>query len=112
MLFRCWGDRVAGVGSSEWGSGYFSIEKPASVLEAELRFNIVDWDNGVHFVSSFRLKAGFPYWIGPVAHGKLDMSLPGTQVFVEGPLNVKLELVQSKEVLRHDVTVGSRDGHA
>ena|SRR5450755_2013197 len=58
-LYRCWGERTFGVGSTEWGSGYFSVSKPRTVLEAEMRFNIVDWDNGVHFVSSFRLKPGF-----------------------------------------------------
>lgn len=112
LLYRCWGNRSPGVGSSEWGSGYFSCEKPSSVLEAELRFNIVDWDNGVHFVSSFRLRPGFHYWLGPVLHGASDSSLPAWQVLVEQPLQVKLELISSREVLRHDVFVGPRDGHA
>jgi len=35
LMYRAWG-----AGSREWGSGYFSVEKPASVLDAELRFNI------------------------------------------------------------------------
>ena len=112
MLYRCWGERAQRVGSTEWGSGYFSLEKPVSVLEAELRFNVVDWNNAVHFVSSFRLKPGFSYWLGPVAHGACDTSLPGWQVFVEQPLTVKLDLVSSREVLRHDVFVGARDGNA
>lgn len=112
LLYRCWGERSPGVGSTEWGSGYFSLEKPRFVLEAESRFNIVDWNNGVHFVSSFRLKAGFAYWLGPVAHGALDCHLPGWQAFVEQPLNVKLELIKSKEVLHHDVYVSARDGNA
>jgi hypothetical protein len=55
LIYRAWGSS-----STEWGSGYFSLEKPASVLDAELRFNIADWGNGVHFVSTFRLKEGFP----------------------------------------------------
>lgn len=112
LLYRCWGFRSPGIGSSEWGSGFFSLEKPASVLEAELRFNIVDWDNGVHFVSSFRLKPGFTYWEGPVAHGKDDLRLAGTQVLVPEPLAVKLELLKPREVLRRDVWVGPRDGRA
>jgi len=112
LLYRCWGERTPGVGSSEWGSGYFSREKPASVLEAEMRFNIVDWNNGVHFVSTFRLKPGFSYWLGPVAHGAGDKHLEGWQVFVEEPLAIKLELVRSREVLRHDAFVGPRDGNA
>lgn len=112
LLYRCWGERRPGVGSSEWGSGYFSVEKPASVLDAELRFNIVDWDNGVRFVSSFRLKPGFAYWQGPVAHGPQDLCLAGTQVFVEEPLAVKLDLLGPREVLRQDAFVSARDGHA
>jgi hypothetical protein len=112
LLYRCWGDRSPGVGSSEWGSGYFSLEKPGSVLEAEMRFNIADWNNGIHFVSSFRLKRGFAYWLGPVAHGASDRHLTGWQVFVEQPLTVKLELVKSREVLRHNVFVSARDGNA
>jgi hypothetical protein len=112
MLYRCWGERSPGVGSYEWGTGYFSLEKPASVMEAELRSNIVDWGNGVRFVSSFRLKPGFAYWVGPVAHGTSDARLPGSQVYVEGPLAIKLDLITSREVLRHDVFVGPRDGNA
>jgi hypothetical protein len=112
MLYRCWGERTRGVGSGEWGEGYFSLEKPASVLEAEARFNIVDWNNGIHFVSSFRLKPGFAYWLGPVAHGALDRHLFGTQVFIDPQLNIKLELIKSREVLRHDVFVSPRDGRA
>lgn len=113
LLFGCWGERVAGVKSGEWGT-YFSTEKPVSVLDAELRFNIVNWPkgSGLHFVSSFSLKSGFAYWIGPVAHGKTDKSRPCMQVFIEEPLTVKLELVKSKELLRHDVYVGPQDGHA
>lgn len=114
LLYRCWGLRTRDVGSSEWGCNdkpvYFSLEKATSVMDAEMRFNIVDWDNGVNFVSTFRLKPGFHYWQGSVAHGELDHSLPGTQVIVEQPVRVKLELIKSKEVLRHDVIVGPKDG--
>jgi hypothetical protein len=112
LLYRCWGNRSANVGSTEWGTGYFSLEKPSSVLEAELKFNIVEYDNGVHFVSTFLLKTGFEYWAGPVAHGDSDCSLPATQVYVAGPLEIKLKLVKSKEVLRHDVIVGPIDASA
>lgn len=112
LLYRCWGTRRPGVGSGEWGTGYFSLEKPSSVLDAELRFNIVDWDNAVNFVSTFRLRPGFEYFVGPVAHGESDISRIGSQVFIEQPLDAKLELVKSKEVLRHDVFVGPKDGNA
>ena len=107
LLFRAWGAT-----STEAGSGYFSLEKPTSVLDAELRFNIADWGNGVHFVSTFRLRSGFTYFVGPVAHGKRDLSRPGTQVFVETPLSSKVERVISREVLRHDVSVVSSPGNA
>lgn len=112
MLYRCWGYRSLGIGSSEWGTGYFSLEKPSSVLEAELRYNIVDWGNGVNFVSTFRLQPGFAYWCGPVAHGILDAGLPGVQAYVEPPLQVKFQLLQSRQVLKHDVWVAPRDGTA
>jgi hypothetical protein len=82
------------------------------VLDAELRANIVDWGNGIHFISTFRLLPGIPYWIGPVAHGLRDESIPAEQVFVEPPLEAKLVIVRSKELLRHDVAVGPRDGRA
>ena len=111
-IYRCWGYRSLGVGSSEWGTGFFSMSKPSSVLEAELRYNIVDWDNGVNFVSTFLLQPGFAYWCGPIAHGILDSALPGVQAFVEPPLKVKIHLVRSREVLKHDVWVGPRDGNA
>ena len=111
LLYRCWGDRAPGRGSSEQGKGFFSLDKPRSVLDAELRFNIVYWENGVHFVSTFRLKPGFAYWSGTVAHGASDLRLPGSQIFVEPPLEIKLVLITSREVLRHDVFVGPRDGN-
>lgn len=112
MLYRCWGARTQQIGSTEWGTGYFSLEKPSSVLDAELRFNIVDWGNGVHFVSTFRLLPGYAYLAGPVSHGALDLSGQGSQVFVKQPLGVKLVLVRSKEMLRHDVSVAAHDGRA
>ena len=107
VLHRAWG-----AASSEWGSGYFSLEKPASVLDAELRFNIADWGNGVHFVSTFRLRSGFAYLVGPVAHGRRDLSRPGMQVFIDAPLATKLERVGTFEVLHHDATVSQRSGRA
>lgn len=107
LLYRAWGGT-----SGELGGGFFSLEKPESVLDAELRFNIVDWGNGVHFVSTFRLNAGTHYLVGPVAQGRRDLSRPGSQVFVEPPVNTKVTLVRSKEVLRHDVAVGPRAGTA
>lgn len=107
LIYRAWG-----AGSSEWGSGFFSLEKPTSVLDAEMRFNIADWGNGVHFVSTFRLKSGFLYYVGPVAHGKHDLSKAGTQVFLEAPFVAKVERVGKFEVLRHDVYVVQRTGTA
>jgi len=107
LLYRAWGAR-----STEWGSGYVSLEKPVSVVDAELRFNIADWGNGVTFVSTFRLKGGFPYFVGLVAHGKRDLSRVGTQVFVESPFVVKVERVATFEVLRHDASVSQRAGTA
>lgn len=106
VMYRAWG-----ASSSEWGSGFFSLEKPTSVLDAELRFNIADWGNGVHFVSTFCLKEGHAYFVGPVAHGPQDLSRAGTQVFVRSPLAVKVELQKHREVLRHDVTVVQRTGN-
>jgi len=97
ILYRCWGGS-----SSEWGTGYFSLEKPSSVIDAELRFNIVDWGNAVRFVSVFRLKPGFHYYVGPVAHGSRDLSRKGQQVFVEAPVMPKLWLVVSREFLNPD----------
>lgn len=107
VMYRAWGAH-----SGEWGSGFFSLEKPTSVLDAELRFNIADWGNGVHFVSTFRLKEGHAYFVGPVAHGARDLSRPGTQVFIDSPLEVKVVLERHREVLRHDVTVVQRTGNA
>jgi hypothetical protein len=111
LLYRCWG-----VPSTEWGTGYFSLEKPTSVIDAELCFNIIDWGNGVNFVSTFRLKKGFLYWAGPVGHGPHDTSRPATQVLVDvkslhgeaklvQSLQTKIELVKSKELLKHDAYV-------
>lgn len=107
VMHRAWGGK-----STEWGTGYFSLEKPESVLDAELRFNIADWGNEIHFLSSFRLKPGFEYLVGRVAHGQYDLSRLGHQVYLLGPLHPKIILIESKKVLRHDVTVLQRAGHA
>jgi hypothetical protein len=106
-VYRAWGGA-----STEWGTGYFSLEKPESVLDAELRFNIADWGNQIHFVSSFRIANGAPYLIGRVAHGVRDLSRKGTQVYVEPKWRSLVRLVTSKEILRHDVFVSSRIGSA
>ena len=106
LIYRAWG-----AASSEWGSGYFSLEKPQSVLDAELRFNIADWGNGIHFVSTFRVKEGVSYFVGPLAHGSRDLSKPGTQVFLESPFITAIERVGSFELLKHDVSVAPRAGH-
>ena len=107
LIYRAWGGS-----SAEWGSGYFSLEKPASVLDAELRFNIADWGNGVHFVTTFRLKEGFPYHVGPVAHAACDLSKKGTQIYLEPPFVTQVERLGKMEVLRHDVSVVQRGGSA
>ncbi len=113
VVYRCWGFRDAGVGSREWGTGYFSMVKPRSVLDAEVGFNLLNYDdqpgfgtNGINFVSTFRLLAGFAYWRGSIAGGI------GDQIFVEAPLGPKMLLVKSREVLRHDAFVSARDGTA
>ena len=107
LVYRAWGAT-----SSEFGTGYFSLEKPTSVLDAELRFNIADWGNGVHFVSTFRLLPGFAYFVGPVAHGRADLSRPGTQIYVPPPAGTKVERVGAFQVLKHDVSVVQRSGNA
>ena len=106
IMYRAWGSR-----SKEIGTGYFSLEKPKSVLDAELRFNIADWGNAVHFVSTFRLLPGYGYYVGPVAHGPQDLSTPAHQIYLELP-RTKVELVLSRELLPHDVTVVQRPGRA
>jgi hypothetical protein len=103
VMYRAWG-----ASSSEWGSGVISLEKPESVLDAELRFNIADWGNGVHFVSTFRLKPGFFYYKGPVAHGSKDLLLAGTQIFIESPFVIQVVKVGLFTILKHDVTVVQR----
>jgi hypothetical protein len=105
-MFRAWGGS-----STEWGSGYFSLEKPTSVLDAELRFNIADWGNEIHFVSTFLLKEGFPYYAGKVAHGSGDISKKGTQIYLESPFAIQVKRIGNFEVLPHDVFVSPRAGH-
>ncbi len=107
LMYRAWG-----ASNTEWGSGYFSLEKPTSVLDAELRFNIADWGNGIHFITTFRLKERFPYYVGPVAHGEHDLSRPATQIYLKAPWKFAVELVGQREVLRHDAFVVQRPANA
>lgn len=107
LLYRAWGG-----GSGEWGSGYFSLEKPRSVIDAELRFNIADWGNAIHFVSTFRLKQGYEYFVGAVDHAAGDLSRAGTQVWIESPFVTKIERIGTFEVLKHDAFVVQGKGRA
>ena len=106
IIYRCWGGD-----STEWGNhyaGYFSLNKPTSVLDAELRFNIVDWGNRIFFVSTFRLVPRSKYWEGDVYHRQSDLRRPATQIYLEAPVANKLRLLVSREPLRQDVHVLTR----
>lgn len=104
VMYRCFGHTTSEFG--EEGKGvYFSRQKPGSVLEAELLFSIAEWGNAIHFVSEFRLKPGFIYYEGEVFHAKGDLSLKACQIYVPPPVQIKVELLKSKETMRHDVTV-------
>jgi hypothetical protein len=76
-----------------------------------LRFNIVDWGNAVRFVSTFRIGGGVPYYIGPVAHGARDLSLSGTQIWINKRDLVNVELLKHAEFLKADghVVFSGRD---
>lgn len=103
LVYRAWGGS-----SSEWGSGFFSLEKPASVMDAELRFNIADWGNTIHFVSTFRIVSGVPYWVGPIGHGPTDLSRSGTQILLNKQDLVNVRMVKHAELLCHDGFVVAR----
>jgi hypothetical protein len=113
-VYRAWGERRPGTGSTEWGTGFFSMEKPKSVFDAEMRANIVNYNNGVHFVSVFKINPGVVYWQGAIAHGPEDISTPSTQIYIDPKpsLESKLTLVKSKELLKHNTFVSSFDGNA
>ena len=54
VLYRCWGAT-----STEIGNGFFSMERPVSVYDAELKFNIADWGNvAARFVAAREKTAG------------------------------------------------------
>jgi hypothetical protein len=107
VVYRAWGAK-----SSEWGSGYFSLEKPESVLDAEFRFNIADWGNGIHFVSTFRIKEGMGYFQGLVGHARRDLRRRGTQIYLESPFVHAVDKIGTFEVLRHDAFVSPKAGTA
>jgi len=86
------------------------MEKPKSVLDAEYRFNIADWGNTIHFVSTFRLAEGCIFLEGPVGHGLRDLSRPGSQLYVEPRMLVNVRLITSREILAHDVVVSTNVG--
>jgi hypothetical protein len=106
-VYRAWGGR-----STEWGTGFFSLEKPTSVLDAELRFNIADWGNMIWFVSTFRILENVPYLKGPVLHGGYDLSKRGTQIYVLPQYTLLVRLLRSKEVLKQDVSIQPGAGTA
>ena len=106
-VFRCWGGT-----STELGSGYFSLQRPSTVSEAELRFNIVDWGNAIRHVSTFLMMPGTTYWIGPIQHGSQDMRLPAWQVYMRPPLAEKVKLLGSRLPLVQDVAVQLVAGRA
>ena len=97
LVYRCWGGK-----STLWGNGFFSDQKPTSVRDAELRFNIADWGNTIYFVSTFRVAPGVPYWIGSVFQRKANLARPGLQIFISPPLATKVQVVVAREPLRQD----------
>lgn len=99
-VYRAWGGS-----STEWGSGFFSLEKPTSVLDAELRFNIVDWGNLIRFVSTFRILSGVTCYVGPVAHAEGGLRKTGTQVWIEKQNLVNVRLIRTAEPLAQDAHV-------
>ncbi|MEW6644355.1 MAG: hypothetical protein AB1586_27900 [Pseudomonadota bacterium] len=104
LLYRCWGGWSSKELPASSRDGYFCLTKPASVFEAELKYNIADWGNAIRFVSTFRLKPGFPCFEGPVANEAGDLSIPAVQILVPGPVGIKVELL-AREVLKQDVSV-------
>lgn len=107
-IYRVWGGK-----SSVYGSGFFSPVKPVSVYEAELCLNVAMFVNEVHFVSTFRLLPHVTYYYGPIAHGEKDLHTDGMQIYLKPPFlhNVR-ELIEEREVLRHDCFVIQRAGHS
>ncbi len=106
-VYRAWGGN-----STEWGTGFFSLEKPISVLDAELRFNIVDWGNTIWFVSTFQIPENVPYLKGPVLHSLRDLSKRGTQIYVLPEFVLLLKLLRSREVVKQDVWIHPGAGNA
>lgn len=101
IVYRAWGGT-----SSEWGSGYFSPDRPATVSDAELRFNLVlESGNAVTFVPSFRIRPGVAYWLAPIAHGPRDICRSARQIYVPAPLPGKVELLASRLPLARDRVV-------
>ena len=103
LVYRCWGGQ-----STLWGNGFFSDQKPTSVLDAQLRFNIADWGNTIYFVSTFRVAPGVPYWIGSVFQHKASLARRALQIFISPPLPTKLQVVVAREPLRQDARMIGR----
>ena len=112
QVYRCWGGHSKEESESNLKGGFFSLEKPSSVSDAELRFKIAEWGNRIWFVSTFRILPSVTYWEGAIFHHKADLRRPATQIFVEPPVNTKVQLLISKEVLKQDVHVLSTGGNA
>ncbi|MNN02668.1 hypothetical protein D3C81_1153350 [compost metagenome] len=108
IVYRCFDGTHP---KKEWGEGYFSSEKPTSVLDAEMRFNIVEWGNLVRFVSQFRIVGGVGYYEGVVWHGECDLHVAATQIYVLPPLATKVYLEVSRELLKQDCFVSHREGN-
>ncbi|MGO4715317.1 hypothetical protein [Bradyrhizobium sp. 2TAF24] len=104
LLYRCWGGWSSKELPPAIKDGYFCLTKPASVFEAELKYNIADWGNAIRFVSTFRLKPGFAYFEGPVANAPGDLSISALQILVPAPVGVKVARL-AREVLKQDVSV-------
>lgn len=106
VVYRCWGGPSSFERPDMKSDGFFSAVKPRSVVDAELRFNIADWGNRIHFVSTFRLREGFPFWVGPVFHGPFDAHRATDQLYVEPPVPPKVIWI-AKELLAYDAFVGT-----
>jgi hypothetical protein len=104
--------RVGGGPSNLTLGSFFAPLKVDSVSMAELRLNIVTWNNRCYYMATYRVKRGTWMWIGKVAHNEQDIAdRSAEQVFIEQPCSA-VELVKDVEPLKPDLFVSPRAGHA
>ena len=89
--YRVWGGTSTEAGNPEGHGVCLTLEKPTTRRQAEGLLSVWEWGNACRFVTTFEVLPGANIFVGRVHPGDnyhAGLGSPGSQIFVEGALQV------------------------